>query len=90
MADVQAALFSDDEFHSDEEAFEAGDDMEVEEQVPEPISQSPQSPIHEAAESHSESESSDDDQAPLTGKFFTKFIKKATNSLFRGVTDQFF
>ena len=86
MADVQAALFSDDDFHSDEEVFEAGDDMVVEETVPEQISQSPQSSDHEAAECHSESESSGDDQAPLIGKF----IKRATNALFRGVTDQVF
>lgn len=90
MADVQAALFSDDDFHSDEEVFEVGDDMVVEESVPEQISQSPQSSNHEAAETHSESESTGDDQAPLTRKFFTKFIKRATNALFRGVTDQVF
>jgi hypothetical protein len=41
MADVQAALFSDDDFHNDEEIFEAGEDMEIEETVPEPISQYP-------------------------------------------------
>ena len=58
MADAQAALLSDDDFHSDEEVFEAGDDMVVEETVPEPISQSPQSSDHEAIEAHSESESS--------------------------------
>lgn len=90
MADAQAALFSDDDFHSDEEVFEAGDDMMVEETVPEPIPQSPQPSDTEATETHSDSESSGDDQAPLTGKFFTKFIKKATNALFRGVTDQVF
>ena len=37
LADAQAALFSDDDFHSDEEIFEAGDDMVVKEIVPEPI-----------------------------------------------------
>ena len=90
MADAQVALFSNNDFHSDEEVFEAGDDMVVEETIPEPIPQSPQPFDTEAAEPHYESESSGDDQAPLTEKFFTKFIKKATNALFRGVTDQVF
>ena len=90
MADVQAALFLDDDVHSDEEIFEAGEDMDIEETVPEPISQSPQSSNHDAAEPHSTSESSDDEETPLTVKFFTKFIKKATNALFRGVTDEVF
>jgi hypothetical protein len=84
LADAQAALFSDDEYNSDEEVFTAGDDMEVEETVPEPINQSPQSPNHGEAETHSEPESSGDDQAPLTEKAFTKFIKKMTNILYRG------
>lgn len=87
MADIQVALFSDDEFHSDKEVFEAGEDMNTEEQITEPI---PQSPEHEAAESHSESEASDNDTAPLAERFFTKFIKNATDALFRGVTDEVF
>lgn len=90
LADAQATLFSDDDFHSDEEIFETGDDMVVEETVPEPVSQSLQPSDTEATETNSTSESSDDDQAPLTGKVFTKFIKKATNALFRGVTDEVF
>lgn len=61
--------------------------MDTEEQTIEPI---PHSPEHEAAESHSESEASADETAPLTKRVFTKFIKKATNALFRGVTKEVF
>jgi hypothetical protein len=78
LSDAQAALFSDDEYNSDEEVFTAGDDMEVEETVPEPVNQSPQSSNHEEAETHSEPETSGDEKA------FTKFIKKMTNVLYRG------
>jgi hypothetical protein len=84
LADAQATLFSDDDFNSDEEVFKAGDDMVVEETVPEPVPQSPQPSDNEADETHSEPESSDNDSTPLTEKVFTKFIKKATNALFRG------
>lgn len=52
MENIQAALFSNDEFHSEEEVFEAGNDMDTEEQVTESL---PQSLDHEAADSHSES-----------------------------------
>lgn len=90
LADAQAVLFSDDEYNSDEEVFTAGDDMEVEETVPEPITQSPQASNHEEAETHSEPETPGDDQAPLTEKAFTNFIKKMTNVLYRGVTDEVF
>ena len=61
LADAQAALFSDDEFHSDEEIFEVGDDIVVEKTVPERIPQSPQPSDTEAAETNSQSESSEDD-----------------------------
>ena len=64
--------------------------MVVEETVPEPIPQSPQPSDTEAAETNSPSESSEDDQAPLTEKVFTKFIKKKTNILYRGVIDEVF
>ena len=84
LADAQAAIFSDDEFNSEEEIFTAGDDIEVEETVPEPVTQSPQSSNHDDTETHSEPESSGDDQTPLTAKAFTKFIKKMTNVLYRG------
>ena len=90
LAEAQAVLYSDDEFNSDEEVFKAGDDMELEETVPEPIHQSPQSSDHDDADTHSEPESSGDDQAPLTVKTFTKFIKKITNILYRGITDEVF
>lgn len=83
-------MYSDVEFNSDEEVFKAGDDMELEETVPEPIPQSPQSSNHDDDNTHSKPESSGDDQAPLTVKTFTKFIKKITNILYRGITDEVF
>lgn len=90
LAEAQAVLYSDDEFNSDEEVFNSGDDMELEETVPEPIPQSPQSSNLDDDDTHSEPESSGDDQAPLTVKTFTKFIKKITNILYRGIIDEVF
>jgi hypothetical protein len=84
LADAQAFLFSDDEFHSDEEVFTAGDDMEDEETVPEPVTQSPQTSNHDDNKQHSEPETSEDASTPLTERAFKKFIKKMTNVLYRG------
>ena len=90
LGEFQAALFSDDE---DEELFEAGEEMDIEEPATEEIPQSsPPKAAETETEEHQEEESSTsskdsillkyDDILPLTERQLVKFLRRATNGLY--------
>ena len=100
MATFQAVLHSDDDESkaSEEEFYEAGNDMETDATATEHSHQSPFDPQEEESKSQdAEPESSSsarlakyDDSEPLTESKLMKFLGKACNIIYIGITDDVF
>jgi hypothetical protein len=98
MADFHAVLLSKDELskESEDEIFEAGDDMETDAQTTEQLHQEAKESTPQ--EDHSaDSESSCpanlkkyDNTLPLTARQLLKFLKKSNDALYNGLTEDFF